>query len=108
MSASVPPQITETYYNSEWGRIVIFTGDNHTNFSISCRFALPSAGSLGIVDGTEEVPANLITNAGKDWVERRSRGIHLLSSSVVPTLGSKLLAYLPTRDISGKCLLWVP
>ncbi len=93
------------YYNSKWGRVVIFNGDNYATFSTSCRFALTSAGAWDIVHGTEEEPAtsnsSATINVRKDYRERRTHGIQIITSSVAESFANRLLPFLDTSDLSG-------
>jgi len=83
----MPPKYNQTadgYYNSKWGRILIFNGDNYATFAQTCTLALLSARAWSIVTGAEVQP--LAANAARlnDWLNRRSTAIQIISSSLDP------------------------
>lgn len=90
----------QLYYTSKWGRVEVFNGDNYATFSTSCRFALATAGALQILEDIEKEPVDN-TASNRDWKERRTIGIGIITSSVAPSYANRLLPYLANSNLQG-------
>ena len=88
---STPTPSANTYYDSKYGRIVIFTGDNYPVFKQSCSFALRAADVWNIVQGEEPRPEG--AQRIKDWEERARRACQLITSSISEGLYNSVTVY---------------
>jgi len=98
MASSGNPSNDE-YYNSKWGRVVVFKSNNYALFRNTCTVALVASGSWEIVQGTEAEPAG--ARLLEDWKKRRNHAIQIISSSVSMNHHMKLLPFITTSNPKG-------
>lgn len=95
---SIPSGDSNQYYNSKYGRIAIFTGDNYAAFAATCRTALVVVGAWDITQGTELRPAGQ-SAAARDWEDRNRKAIQLISSATSAPLQSRIADAIIAKDV---------
>ncbi len=88
------------YYNSKYGTVAIFNGDNYAEFRSTCEAALSTLGALDIVIGTELEPSTGVT-ARREWLELRTKALIIINSSISTNYIQELLPLIKTRDLSS-------
>ena len=100
MATSLNPVAPDSeFYNSKWGRVVVFKSDNYALFRNTCTVALVASGSWDIVQGTEDQPIG--ARALEDWKKRRNHAIQIISSSVSMNHHMKLLTFITASNPKG-------
>jgi len=88
-------------YNCEWGNVAVLDHENYSAFESTCRATLIAAGAWDIVQGTEVAPTDLTSNAGREWVTRRDRGLQIIFRSTSEGIRSELNPFRTNQDLPG-------
>jgi hypothetical protein len=92
----------KTTVETKGGQVVVYSGDNFSTWARTAEIALHVVRAWGIVQGDEDPPvANASAAIRKDFQDRNSAAVEILSTSLRPEYTSHIMESLRGDDPAG-------